>query len=213
MRPENFPIQGTIDASATLAKASISVSLYHPRDPDIHRNNCRGLTNTHLRQVTPRGFVGGATFLWLEYLSIAWSIWVCVCYMFAKQNIKGKCRYTLIIPMHWASGFKKETCIYIPCFWPHKTRCDIPLKQAKTIGKTHLDGLGRMIFANLQGFLALSRTRTPLQTPSSSSWWRQPSFEIQSILIYLAVQNRVPVWVYIGFVDVMWFIQNTLGAQ
>ncbi len=81
-------IQGTIDASATLAKASISVSLYHPRDPDIHRNNCRGLTNTHLKETQmskkwkPRDvkhmnrckrvtrFVRGSQ-LWLEYQKIS----------------------------------------------------------------------------------------------------------------------------------------------
>ena len=130
--------------------------------------------------------------------------------MFAKQNIEGKCRYTLSIPMHWASGFKKKYASTYHAFDLTKPGVTSRLggvpKQAKPIGKTHLDGLGRMIFANLHGFLALSRTCIPLQTPSSSFWWRQPSFEIQSILIYLAVQKRVPVWVYIGFVDVMWFI-------
>lgn len=154
-----WPIQGTIDASATLAKASISVSLYHPRDPDIHRNNCRGLTNTHLKQIQSREV--RCPFVWLEYLPI-WSIWVCMCDIFVCQtNIKGKRRYTLTIPMHWAPEFK-ETCIYMPCFWPAKPGVTFRLDGVLKPAKTH--GLGRMIFANSHGFSPWAPMRTPLHT-------------------------------------------------
>lgn len=60
-------------------------------------------------------------------------------------------------------------------------------------GKTN--GLGSMIFANLQGFSPWAPF-VPLSKLSVSRrlmsffWWRQSCFEIQSILIYLAVKKK-----------------------